>query len=262
MNIFRFESKAILKSTMIWSFVLYLVLLTFMIGIYPIFSQGVESVLKMMENMPLALRAMFGIGAANFLTFSGYFTFIHEYILLIGAIMAMVLSLTVFSREKKAKCMDFLMTKPQSRPWIFMSKLGAILANIFAMNLCYVIMVLLLFRSHEVKAPILGLALALFLTQLEFVTLGVVLSVFMKKIRSISGLATGIGFGAFILSALENLIQEKWMAFIAPLHFFYPGDLLIDGHYQYGTMVWACVLILAGLIVSYLAYVKKDVHGV
>ena len=76
---------------------------------------------------------------------------------------------------------------------------------------------------------------------------GIAFSVFAKKIRSVSGIATAFGFGGFILTALYNLLEKEALRFIAPLKYFDTGPVFADGGYEPVFVVTAAVL-FAGCI--------------
>jgi hypothetical protein len=68
-------------------------------------------------------------------SFGGFYAFCFFYAAVMGAIMASSPGLDLFSREKRAKCTDFLMTKPITRGRLFFAKLLAALTLTVAANI-------------------------------------------------------------------------------------------------------------------------------
>ena len=84
----------------------------------------------------------------------------------------------------------------------------------------------------------------------------------MKKIRSIAGLSTAIGFGAFILSALVNVLKEDWLNIIAPLKYFNPYPLLSEGKFEIEYIIAAVVVSAICILCSFIYFCKSDTHVV
>lgn len=261
MNVFLFELKSMLKSTVIWIMSLLATFLVFLVGFYPMFEESAEDMKKILEGFPPAFAEAFGM-SVNLFNYTGYYTFCFEYIALVGAIMAIAISIACFGREKRSKCVDFCLTKPLSRKKLFLYKLLSVLAVLVITNAIGISFLMILFNKHDVKENALAASCALLFTQLVFVSFGIVSATFAKKIRSVSGAATAFGFGAFICSALSNIINEEWMRFLAPFKFFSPGSLFEDGQFDRKLVWWAVFIIVAGILASFYKFIKSDAHAV
>lgn len=266
MNIFRYELRSQLKNFVIWSASLLLLLLVVTAGLFTVFMDSRDAVISMVDNLPPAFSAAFGIYMEQIFTYGGFYSFIYTYIALVGAIMAASISLSVFSREKRSKCVDFLLTKPLSRVRIFTYKLLACLALLTAMNFLYVSAAVLGYRCSGQEPSLTGTFIwaccALFFTQLVFMAFGMFFAVFARKVRSVSGIATALGFGGFILSALHGLLEEEAVRFIAPLKYFEPNSVFSSGGYEVKYAVTAAVVVAACVVLSWVKYVKSDIPAV
>ncbi len=262
MNIFKFEFKMLLSSILIWIVAILTVFFVFSLGVYPLFESSMDSVLEVMEGFPPAFAAMFGLMASSMFTFEGYYAFIFQYTSLMGAIMALNIAITVFGREKKSKCQDFLMTKPVNRSQVFFYKWLSILLILIITNILYFPCSMYVFQYYDVDSGIIMASLSLFLNQLFFMNLGVLVAIFSKKIRSSSGIATSLGFGAFILSAIANLLDNDWSTYFSPLQYFNPTKFLYEDQQDVGTIVFAIILIVVCISVSYIHYTRKDINAV
>jgi ABC-2 type transport system permease protein len=150
--------------------------------------------------------------------------------------MSTSLSVAVFSREKRSKCVDFLLAKPVTRTRIFMIKLLSVLTLIIVLNILFIAVTFIIFGAKDDAATSISrlfrASCALFFTQLVFMSFGIAFSIFAKKIRSVSGLATAFGFGGFILTALHNLLEKEAIRFIAPLNYFNTEAVFSTGGYE------------------------------
>lgn len=266
MNIYLFELKSQIKSFIIWTTGLVLFFLAFIGGIYPTFRSSADDIMKMLEGFPKVFTAIFGLEVSTMLSFSGFYSFTFVYIALLGAIMAVSVSVVTFAREKRSKCIDFILTKPIKREKIFISKLLSNITILLATNLFFVILSTVMFTASgqsktKLGAFILASASLLF-TQLVFSALGIFFAVFAKKVRSVSGIATAFGFGAFILTALSNIIEKEAMHFIAPLKYFDPYALLINGSFEIRYVIFAALLTLTCIVLAFIKFCKSDTRAV
>lgn len=263
MSIFLFELKAQIKDTVIWMFSLLAVLFLFMAGMYPVLQGSLDDVLRIIGGFPPEFSAAFGFDITSMFDMGGFYSFAFGYIGLTGAIMAVSFGVSSFSREGRSKCMDFLLTKPVSRERIFISKLLSNLSLLLAVNIVYIIVsCLFLSRQEADMGTVFGASLALLLTQLVFYAIGIFYAVFAKKVRSVSGIATAFGFGAFILSALVNIIGEDSIRYIAPLKYFDPTELFINGRFETPYAVTGGVIAVLGTLLAFVRFCKRDAHAV
>jgi len=266
MNIYIYEIKSQLKSFIIWTVSLLLTMYLFMGGIYPVFQESAGGLLKIMEGFPKQFTQVFGFQIFSMFSYGGYYSFAFGYIGLVAGIFAVIVSLSTFAREKRVKCLDFLVTKPISRQKIFWVKMLSCLTIIGFTNVIYVAGNMIMFNQNHQNADLTGrfilASLGIFFTQLVFLAIGLFLATFSKKIRSVSGLATAIGFFAFILSALANIIDEEVVNFIAPLKYFEPSNVMAKGYYEVKYILAAGFLILFCTATSYIKFCKSDIHAV
>ena len=266
MNIYIYEIKAQLKSFIIWTIALLLTMFIFMGGIYPTFQKSAVDLLKVMEGFPKPFTQVFGFQMFSIFSYGGYYSFAFAYIGLVAAIMAVIVSLSIFAREKRVKCLDFLVTKPISRSKIFGVKLLVSFTIIGATNVIYVVGNMIMFNQNNQSSDLTGrfilASLGIFFTQFLFLAIGIFVATFSKKIRSVSGLATAIGFIAFILSALANIIDDEIVNLIAPLKYFDPSNMMAKGYFQ-AKYIWvAAFIIIFCTVISYIRFCKSDIHAV
>ncbi len=266
LNIYSMEMKSQIKSFLIWTVSILAIYVIFMTGMYDVFMSSKDVLEGMLEGFPPALADAFGVHFDKMFSNGGFFTFTFIYISLCGAIMSTSISVSVFSREKRSKCVDFLLAKPVSRARIFMMKLLGVATLLVAVNILFIAATLIMFSARISEAAELSTlvwaACALFFMQLVFMSFGIVYSTFAKKVRSVSSIATSFGFGGFILSALHNLLEKEALRFIAPLNYFNTEAVFSTGGYEVKYVLTAAVVFLACIGLAFYKFRRSDTPAV
>ncbi len=266
MNIFLFETKAQLKSFLIWAVSLLAVFLFFVVAFFGAFMESKEAVQKALESLPPAFALIFGVSVNNIFTFGGFFQFIYTYLGLIGAIMASSLAISAFSREKRSKCVDFLFVKPVERSRIFFYKLLSCMMLIFITNILFIASSVIAYSVNGQHSGGIGrlvlASLSLLFMQLTFLSMSILYATFARKVRSVSGIATAFGFAGFVLMALYSLIKEDVIRYISPLTYFNPGTVFLTGGYEVKYAVTGAVIAIACVVLAYVKYVKSDTQAI
>lgn len=263
MNVFRFELRRAWAGAALWTLVILCLLGGLILGALPAFLESRAGVEAMLGNLPPAFAAAFGLQLDNLFSFGGFYSFGFLYYSLFGAIMVAVLGLDLFSREKREKCQDFLLTKPRGRGRLFGEKLLAALTLILLSNALFVAESLALYRANAPEPLQIGHALlasgALLCTELVVFAVAVFAAVFARKVRSVSGSATAIGFSCFLLSALNSLLEEEKMRFITPFQYFDAAKAFFEGSFEAKYAVTGAVLAAVLLAASYVRYLRADI---
>jgi len=263
MNVFRFELRRAWVGAAIWTVVLTGLLCGLITGALPAFLESRVAVENMLKNFPPAFAAAFGLVLDNLFSFGGFYAFGFLYYALFGAIMASGIGLDLFSREKREKCMDFLLTKPRGRSRLFGEKLLASLTMLVASNVAFVAASLILYRAYAPDPHMMGRALlaasSLLWTELLFLAVGACIAVFARRVRSVSGLATAIGFGGFLLSALYSLLEEEKLRYINPFKFYDAAKAFFDGAFETNYALTGAAITLVLMILAYVRYTRADI---
>lgn len=265
MNVFRFELRRAWIGAAVWTLVILGLLGGLIIGALPAFLDSRAGVEAMLGNFPPAFAAAFGLQMDNLFSFGGFYTFGFLYYSLFGAIMVAGIGLDLFSREKREKCMDFLLTKPRTRGRLFGEKLLAALTLLLVSNALFITESLALYRAYA-PAPLemghaLLAAVSLLCTELVMFSVAVFAAVYARRIRSVSGTATAIGFAGFLLSALHSLVEEDALRYITPYKYFDAGKAFFEGRFDTPYALTAAVVTLALLALSYWSYTRADISA-
>lgn len=266
MNMFLHELKAYRKSTLIWTCSLISVVLLFL-AMYPAIAMDASDFKKMLENYSPALINALGFSFDSLFSLLGFYSSVTLlYVLLCGSIQAMNLGTSIISKEVREKTADFLLTKPVSRFQIMTAKLCAIITSLLITNIFYIAAAGLMASVVQTEATdykiFLMLSLTLFFVQLMFMSLGIIISVLVPKIRSVLPISLGTVFGFFILSMLSSTKGDTASRYITPFKYFDSMYIMKNSAYEASYSIVALLFIVVTITASYIIYSKKDIHSV
>lgn len=259
MNMFLHELKSMRKTAAIWTISL-IALSALFLSIYPSVAADAEEFKKLLANYPPAIRAMLGINIDNIASLLGFYSMVFSFVTLCGAIQGMNLGISILSRESRERTADFLLVKPVSRKSIVSAKLMAALTTIVATNIVFYAATLLI--ANAVKTEdysnklFFMINLTLFFLQIIFMAIGMVVSVFFKKLKSVLPISLGVVFGFYMVGAL---IPKRY---ISPFKYFDITYIIKNAGYEASYLVTAAVIVVAAIIASYIIYIRKDIHAV
>ena len=262
MNIFLRELKANRKALIIWSVCMFLLVLSGM-GKYTAYSSGSTS--DVFDKMPYSLKAMLGIGSFDITTMSGFFAFLFPYIQLTTAIHAVLLGSGIMAKEERDKTTEFLMVKPVSRSTIITSKLFAALVNIVVVNLVTlfssIAMVGVYNKGKDITAEIIIFFVTMFIVQLIFLSLGALLSAFIRNPKASGSLATGILFGSYVISKVTDLTDRvNALNVLSPFKYFSYVKIVNENSLSFGILILSLLLVAAFSVSTYFFYLKRDLN--
>ena len=263
MNVYRFEIKRTWAGVAIWTLVICGLLVGLIVGALPAFLESRAAVEDMLAQFPPAFAAAFGMQMDNLFSFGGFYAFGFLYYALFGAIMASGIGLNLFSREKREKCMDFLLTKPRTRSGLFFEKLLAAVTLLLLSNAAFIVTSLALYQAYA-PAPLLPerallSASSLLWTELLFLAIGAFVGVFARRVRSVSGASTAIGFAGFLLSALHSLLELEDLRYITPFSYYDTAKAFFNGTYEPKYAFVGAAVTLALMLVAYVRYTRADI---
>ncbi|MEG0301802.1 ABC transporter permease subunit [Gordonibacter sp.] len=265
MNVYLFELRRQVGGIAVQTVVLAGLLALLMLGVYPIYAGAEDQVRSVLQGFPPEFAAAFGLSLDKLFSYGGFYAFGNLYLSLVGAIFAASLALAVFAREKRATCTDFLLTKPLGRTGAFLAKLLACVTGLVVVNAVYVTVAVAVHAASgdtsatagEVALASLGLAG----TQAVFLSLGVLAATLLRRVRSVSGMASVLGFGGFVLSALVNLTEEEALRYVSPLQYFDPSAVFSNGAFDPAYAATAAAVMVVALVVSFVKYRVGDVSS-
>jgi ABC-2 type transport system permease protein len=265
-NIYIHEFRARLKSVIIWSLSL-VILIVFFFSLYPVFSDQAALMNEFLARYPAQLRAAFGLDKIDLSTVLGFYAFIFVFVQLCLAIQASNYGIGLVSVEESELTADFLLSKPVSRTRVMTSKLLAAFTSLAITDLVIwvsTIVSLLLFgegREYSQSTLIL-LLLSTVILQLIFLGIGLVISLLVRRVRSVTPYGLGLAFGAYILNGFSGIFGDIKLELITPFKHLDPTNIVLQASYDTPLVLLDVVIILVSIGVSYWLYNRRDVPAV
>ena len=263
MNIFFRELRANLKSLLIWSGIM-LLLIMLAVTKFSAFAGDPDTV-AMLDSMPPALLDALSMRAFNLTTLSGFYGIMFVYFGLMGAIAAAMWGSDMISKEERDKTVEFSLVLPVSRSRVITAKGLAALVNCIAFVLITWGVSLVVVRSHNPDQAFhhfLALEMeSMFVIELIFLAIGLLLGCAMKRYKLSGSVAVAIILATYFTS-IVSVMEKKldFLKYLTPFKYFDAGNLFRDGRMD-GTYL----LISAGIIVicvaaAYLVYNRRDLY--
>lgn len=266
MNIYLYELKSLKKSTIIWVCSL-IGLAALYLSLYPSMAKDAKDFKTLLENYPANIRAMLGINLDNITSILGYYSMVIAFVVLCGAIQAMNLGISILSKESRERTADFLLVKPVSRTSIVTAKLLASFTIIIITNILYCLASSFLAAIVKVDdfslKTYLMINLTMFFIQLIFLSVGLVVSVFFKKIKNVLPISLGFVFGFYLIGALLTVGKDaNSTRFLSPFKYFDIPYIIKNKSYESSYLLLSAVIIIISIAVTFFIFNKKDIHAV
>jgi len=263
MNIFIRELKANLKSLVIWSVIITL-LITIAVAKFSAFA-GDPQMLAMLDSMPQVMLDALNMRAFNLTTLSGFYGLMFIYFGLMGAIAAAMWGSDIISKEERDKTVEFSLVLPVSRRKVVTAKALAALVNCIAFVLITWVVSLVAVRSfHPDQAFHNYLALemrAMFSIELIFLAIGLLLGCAMKQYKRSASTAVAIILATYFMAIVSGM-EEKldFLKYFTPFRYFDAGDLFRNGRMDSTYLLLSAVIIVVCVVAAYLAYDRRDLY--
>jgi len=265
-TIYLHELRTRIRSVITWSVAVAAIIFIFM-SLFPAFAQEAALLNSIFAKMPPALLDAFGMENANLSTVLGFFGFILVFVQLCLAIQAGNYGFGLVSIEESELTADFLLSKPVSRPQVLTSKLLAALTSLTITNLVvwvFTFISLGLFNGGQAYATrtVLLLLISIVIFQLFFLAVGLVISLLVRRVRSVTPYSLGLGFGTYVLSAFSAALTQVALEYLTPFKHFDPTYIVRNGAYDTPLVIVNVAVSMIALGVSYWLYIRRDIHAV
>lgn len=263
MNIFLRELRANLKSLIIWSVIISL-LIFMAVSKFSAFAGDPETA-KMLDSMPKAMLDAFSMRAFNLTTVSGFYGIMFVYFGLMGAIAAAMWGSDIISKEERDKTVEFSLVLPVSRSRVVTAKALAALVNcILLVLITWGVSVLGVqsFNPDQAFYSFLALEMrALFVIELIFLAVGLLLGCALKQYKRSASIAVGIILATYFMSVAAGM-QEKldFLKWFTPFKYFDAAELFRSGQLDGTYLLISAVIIVACVVVAYVVYNRRDLY--
>lgn len=263
MNIFKHEFKTKLPSILTWSLSIAALIVLFM-SLFSSFSADAALLSQMTESFPEELLIAFGMQDMDMSSVLGYFAILFVFCQICLAIQAANYGFGLVSIEESEWTADFLLSKPISRSRILTSKLLAALLSLALTEafvwVCSFFSVHIFSSGQEFQTKALvSLLASMSVFQLFFLTVGIFISLLVKRVRSVTPFSMGLVFGLYILNAFGSMIGEQSLEIISPFKHFTPNYIVRHAAWEMPLAMISAACIVISIIASYLLYQKRNI---
>jgi ABC-2 type transport system permease protein len=265
-NIYRHELRSRIRSVAVWSLGVTALLLVFF-SFFTVFADQAALMNQTMAKFPPELRAAFSMDNHDLSTVLGFYSFIFLFVQLCLAIQAANYGVGLVSIEETELTADFLLSKPVSRTQVLTSKLLAAFTSLGSTALVVAITSVAAInwvrgeRSYDVGTLAL-LLISVVIFQLFFLSVGLVISLLVKRVRSVTPYGLGLGFGAYVLSAFSGVIGDVKLELITPFKHLDAAYIVQHGAYDTPLLLLNVGVTVLSLAASYWLYRRRDIQAV
>lgn len=265
-SIYLQEFRMNLRSVITWSVASAAVIGIF-VSVFSAYAEDAELLNQMMTKFPEELLMAFGMTSVDLSTVLGYFSFAFLFTQICLAIQGSNYGFSLVSVEEREWTADFLLTKPVGRNRILTSKLLAALSCLMITDVVVWISsfgFIHLFRGERTyeATPLVLLLLSIVIFQLYFLSAGLVISLLVKRIRSVTPYSMALGFGMYVLSVFGDMLGESTLELITPFKHFEATYIIQHSAYNVRLVLISVVVIAVCLGGSYVLYNRRDIPGV
>jgi ABC-2 type transport system permease protein len=255
-----------LRSVIIWSVAVTTLILVFF-PFFSVFSDQAVLMNQLLERFPAQMRAAFGLDNLDLTTTLGFLAFIFLFVQLCLAIQAGNYGVGLVSLEETELTADFLLTRPVSRVQVLTSKLLAALLSLTITNAVVwgaSLLAVTLFsngKPYQMRSLLLLLA-SIGIFQLFFLSVGLLISLLVRRVRSVTPYSMGLGFGAYVLSAFTGIFDDVALELLTPFKHLDAAYIVKHGEFDIPLVLLNLAVSLTALAVSYWLFKRRDIHAV
>lgn len=263
MNIFKHEFKMHLKSVITWSISLMVLILIYL-SAFSAFAVDAEMVGEMLKNFPQELLMAFGMDTMDFASVTGFYGLVFLFCQICLAIQAANYGFSLVSIEERELTADFLLAKPVGRTHILTSKLLSAITSLTITNLMVWVSSFATInlvrdgREYDVNAVVV-LLLSIVIFQLFFLTVGMFISLLVKRVRTVTPFSMALAFGMYVLNAFGGMLGDENLELISPFKHFDPNYILKHAAYDMPLVMISVVAILVSIVGSYALYARRNI---
>jgi ABC-2 type transport system permease protein len=263
MNIFLRELKSNFKSLIIWA-VIVILFTVVGFGKFTAYYENPE-MLAILDDLPPAMLEALNFTAFNLTTLTGFFGVMFTYFALMLCIASAMWGSDIISKEERDKTVEFSLTLPVTRSKLITAKTAAAFVNCIALILIMWATVQVAVTQYEPDQQFndfvnLGMV-ALFIMQLIFLAIGILLGAAMKQHKRAGSVAVSLLLGTYFISIIAGLYKElDFLKYFSPFKYFNPGDMLHTSKIDLNYVWLSAGIIVVSLIGAYVTYSRRDLY--
>jgi len=263
LNIFFRELKANLKSLLIWSGVMALLILVGSAKFSAYFND--PSMLAMLDAMPKAIIDAMSLRAFNLTTLNGFYGLMFIYFGLLGAIAAAMWASDSISKEERDKTVEFSLVLPVSRSRVITAKALAAVVNCIVFVLVTWVVSIIAVQTYKPDQAFYNYLVlemeAMFIIELIFLAVGLMLGCVMKRYKRSGSTSIAIILVAYFLSVASGMQSNlDFLKYFTPFKYFDAAELFRNGRMGANYLLLSALIIVVCVTVAYFVYNKRDLY--
>jgi len=263
MNIFLRELKASLKSLIIWSSVMLLLILTGVSKFSAYYND--PSMLAILDSFPKPLLDAMSLRAFNLTTLEGLFGLMFIYFGLMGAIATAVWGSDMISKEERDKTVEFALVLPVSRSRVITAKALAAAVNAALFVLVTWGVSIAAAQSFDPTPAFYNFLkiemAAMFIIEMIFLAIGLLLGCAMKRYKLSGSTAIAIILTTYFLSIVSSMQENlAFLRYLTPFKYFDAAELYRTMRFDSTFLLLAAGIILVCIIAAYWTYNRRDLY--
>ncbi|MDP3442803.1 MAG: ABC transporter permease subunit [Ignavibacteria bacterium] len=265
MNLFLHEMKQYWKYLLFWSIGIVAMVGGGMGKFTALYDTSDTSITDVFNQLPKAFLAMFGMVNLEVTSLSGFYGVINFYLVIMGAIFAIILGAGILAKEERDKTAEFLLVKPVTRTWVLGQKLAAGLIYVLAfVGIDYLVSVAIIAKvapNEDISTELFLMMVGLTLVMLSFYCLSFGLSGALKNNTKASMIMISVMGASYIGTVMYDMIENSEWLRPTLIFKYFPNDevirtLSLDPMYVGLTVVW----IIVGLALAFVRFPRRDIH--
>ena len=263
MNIFLRELKANFRSLLIWGGIVIL----FVVVGFSKFSAfaGDPQMLTILNDMPEAMLAALNMNAFNLTTVTGFYGIMFVYFAVLLTVCAVMWGSDIIVKEERDKTVEFILTLPIRRSQLITGKALAVAVNCFVLLLITWGATLAGAATYQPDSEFYSFValsmVALFILQLIFLAVGILLGSAMKRYKRAGSAAVFLLLATFFLSILIGMSDKlSALKVLTPFKYFDAATIFHQAKLDMPMVGLSAVIIVVCMIGAYVAYAKRDLY--
>ena len=263
-SLFVKELKQYRASFLVWSLTIIGLTVATMAAM-PVLLSNSAGMSAFLKAFPPEMMRAFSFSLSSLADPLGFYVVYSTiYVILMGSVFSISITAGILHKEQSLGTAEFLLAKPLTRAQISLTKIAAYLALVFALNVLTFLTAWLCLKGFS-PLPFRLDALAIvsvygLLLMLAMGGIGLLVSLFVKRSRSLTGPAIGIVLGFYLIDMAAK-ITSKYEAYgwMSPFKWV-DLDVTRAGYgFDWWRLAMFASLILAGFAASVLVYREKDI---
>lgn len=263
MNIFLRELKANFRSLLIWGGIVIL----FVVVGFSKFSAfaGDPQMLAILDGMPPAMLSALNMNAFNLTTVTGFYGIMFTYFAVLLTVCAVMWGSDIIVKEERDKTVEFALTLPIRRSQLITGKTLAVAVNSLILLLVtwgITVVGALSYNPDRQFFTFVALTMAaLFVLQLIFLAVGILLGSAIKRYKQAGSLAIFVLLATFFLSILIGLNDKLGsLKVLTPFKFFDAATILRQSRLDMPMIGLSVAIVILCMVGAYWAYAKRDLY--